>query len=259
MKNRPMKKRTILLAIVGCFIGIAVLDRITDQGFSGQAWGFWRHDRQIGEVLDLGNVSKLRVDGAASEITVTADPASPPAAKLTGERDGWGAFWQSGWSTRDCGQSGRMHVDNDTLVVEMSAPSRFLDWSDCSLRLTANLKPEAAVLIRQQAARITLKGNFSTVDVKADAGDFSLDGHAQTLDVAGAALRVQAWFRSIAHTETIALTGRMMDASLHFMVPTPISYLVEATASLIDSQLPNTPGAKPSITIRGEMVRTRID
>lgn len=114
-------------------------------------------------------------------------------------------------------------------------------------------------MIRQQAARITLTGNFSTVEVKADAGDFSLDGHAETLDVAGAALRVQAWFRSIAHTETITLAGRMMDASLHFMVPTPISYLVEATASLIDSKLRNTPGAKPAITIRGEMVRSRID
>jgi len=42
-------------------------------------------------------------------------------------------------------------------------------------------------------------------------------------------------------------------------VPTPVSYLVEAVASYVDSALPNTPGAKPSITLRGEMLRARIE
>ena len=48
-------------------------------------------------------------------------------------------------------------------------------------------------------------------------------------------------------------------ATLRFVQPTTISYLVEATASFVDSALPNTPGAKPSITIRGEMLRARIE
>jgi hypothetical protein len=33
---------------------------------------------------------------------------------------------------------------------------------------------------------------------------------------------------------------------------------VDAVASYVDSALPNTPGAKPDITIRGEMVHATI-
>lgn len=70
---------------------------------------------------------------------------------------------------------------------------------------------------------------------------------------------MQAFFKTISKDETILLSGRMMDATLRFLTPTSISYLVEATASYIDIALPNTPGAHPAITIRGEMVRARIE
>ena len=50
----------------------------------------------------------------------------------------------------------------------------------------------------------------------------------------------------------------MLDASIRFLVPTAISYGVDAVASYVDSALVNTPGAQPSITIRGEMVHATI-
>ncbi|BCH65343.1 hypothetical protein RvVAT039_25590 [Agrobacterium vitis] len=245
-----MKKRVIVLGIAVGLVCIAAMDR---------AMALWRHDVPIGAPLDLSAISKLRVDGAASLISVTTDPDTPLTATLTGERDGWGSLWQSGWHARDCSDSGRMHIDDDTLVVDVADMSRYFDWSDCTIKLNANLRPQSAVLIRQKAARIGLDGDFSTVNVRADAGDFTLDGHASTLDVSGAALRVQAFFKTISKDETILLSGRMMDATLRFITPTSISYLVEATASYIDSALPNTPGAHPAITIRGEMVRARIE
>ncbi|MBB4954530.1 hypothetical protein H4S14_003007 [Agrobacterium vitis] len=244
-----MKKRYIALGIFAAFITLSAVDG---------AVGYWHHGETISPPLDLSTVSKIRIDGAASMITVSTRKDKPLSAQLVGRRDGWGALWHSGWSSRDCPQSGTMRVEDDTLVVETSSLSRFFDWSDCTLELSANVRPGSAVLIRQQAARMTLSGDYSTVRVNADAGDFALDGHADTLDVSGAALRARAVFETVMNTETISFSGKMMDATLRFMVPTQISYLVEATASFIDSSLPNTPGAKPAITIRGEMVRATI-
>lgn len=146
-----MKKRVIVLGIAVGLVCIAAMDR---------AMALWRHDVPIGVPLDLSAISKLRVDGAASLISVTTDPGTPLTATLTGERDGWGSLWQSGWHARDCSDSGRMHIDNDTLVVDVADMSRYFDWSDCTIKLKANLRPQSAVLIRQKAARIGLDGDF---------------------------------------------------------------------------------------------------
>lgn len=244
-----MKKRTIILGIFAALVTLSAVDG---------AVALWSRGETIGDPVDLSTVSKIRVNGAASMVNISTSKDRPLTAQLIGRRDGWGALWHSGWSARDCPQSGTIKVDGDTLVVETSNLSRFFDWSDCTIELSANVRPGSAVIIRQQAARMTLSGDYSTVQVNADAGDFALDGHADTLDVAGAALRARAVFETVLNSEFINFSGKMMDASLHFMVPTTVSYLVEATASYIDSSLPNTPGAKPAITIRGEMVRATI-
>jgi hypothetical protein len=249
LESITMKKRTIILGIFAALITLSAVNGTV---------ALWNRGETIGPSLDLSTVSKIRINGAASMVTVSTQKDKPFTAQLIGRRDGWGSLWHSGWSSRDCPQNGTMQIDGDTLVVETSALSRFFDWSDCTIELSANLRPGSAVLIRQQAARMTLSGDYSTVQVNADAGDFSLDGHADTLDVSGAALRARAIFESVMHSEAISFSGKMMDVTLRFMVPTQISYLVEATASFIDSSLPNTPGAKPSVTIRGEMVRATI-
>ncbi|HBF31144.1 hypothetical protein [Rhizobium sp.] len=244
-----MKKRTLFLGIVAAFVTLSAVNG---------AVFYWNRGETISAPIDLSAVSKIRVNGAASMVTISTQKDKPFTGQMIGRRDGWGALWHSGWSARDCPQSGTMQVDGDTLVVETSGLSKFFDWSDCTLELSANVRPGSAVLIRQQAARMTLSGDYSTVQVNADAGDFALDGHADTLDISGAALRARAVFETVLNTETINLSGKMMDATLRFMSPTAVSYLVEATASYIDSSLPNTPGAKPAITIRGEMVRATI-
>lgn len=88
---------------------------------------------------------------------------------------------------------------------------------------------------------------------------FPFTGHAASVAVSGAALRARLAFERVLNTEEIRISGAMLDASLRFFVPTPISYGVEAVASYVDSALPNTPGAKPDIRIRGEMARVRIE
>jgi hypothetical protein len=115
------------------------------------------------------------------------------------------------------------------------------------------------VVIDQKAARARLAGVFSAIDIRSDAGDLSFEGHATDVSLSGAALRARLTYDRVMQDETIAIAGQMLDASVKFLVPTPVSYLVEAVASYVDSALPNTPGAKPAITIRGEMVRTRIE
>lgn len=244
-----MKKRTVLLGIFAALVTLSAVNG---------AVSLWGRGETISPPLDLSGVSKLRINGAASQVSISTQKDKPFSAQLIGRRDGWGALWRSGWSARDCPQNGTMQVEGDTLVVETSALSRFFDWSDCTVELSANMRPGSAVIIRQKAARVTLSGDYSTVQVNADAGDFALTGHADTLDVSGAALRASAIFETVMHSETIRFSGKMMDVTLRFLVPTQISYTVEATASFIDSSLPNTPGAKPAIAIRGEMVRATI-
>lgn len=248
-----MRKRTILLSILGGLVGLAIIDGSVQMIRASDA---------ISGPLDLTGVTRLTVTGAASDISISTRGGSKQEAVLSGTRHGWGALWRSGWFAGDCAGQARMTLDGDTLTVDMGDRGGFFgwnDWDDCTLTLAAGLAPEAMVSIRQNAARITLTGDFAVIDVDSDAGDFSFTGHAASVSVAGAALRARLAFERVLNTEEIRISGAMLDASLRFLVPTPISYGVEAVASYVDSALPNTPGAKPDIRIRGEMARVRIE
>lgn len=245
-----MKTRSILLSIAGTILALGVLDA---------AVAFVATRDSVAGPLDLSHVARIRVEGAASDIVITARADAPLVAEMKGERRGWGAVWHSGWFSGGCPAQGSMRIDGDTLIVDVGKAQRFFDWSDCMMELSANLKPEAAVVIDQKAARARLTGDFSVVDIRSDAGDFSFEGHATDVSISGAALRARLVYDRVMQNETIAIAGQMLDASLKFLVPTPVSYLVEAVASYVDSALPNTPGARPAINIRGEMVRTRIE
>ncbi|MDQ0454342.1 hypothetical protein [Rhizobium paknamense] len=245
-----MKKRHILLAGLAAIIALAAVDR---------AVAFRSSAMPLGGAVDLSGITGIRVTGQASRISLTTRADAPLTAQLSERREGWGSIWRSAWTGETCAAGVGMRREGGDLVVEMGDHSRLFDWSDCTLELTANLAPEAAVAIHQQAAEVALAGDFSTADIQANAGDVTVNGHVSHLSLSGAALRAAASFATIRHDETIALAGKMMDVTLRFLTPTPISYAVATTASFIDSRLPNTPGAKPAITIKGEMVRARIE
>eukprot|EP01032_Pedospumella_encystans_P031315 gene31315-35349_t len=246
---KTMRKRTILLSILGGLVGLAILDGSVQ---------LIRASEAISGPLDLTGVTRLEVTGSASDISISTRGDGTPEAILSGTRHGWGAIWRSGWFAGDCSGRARMARHGDTLSVDMGERGGFFgwnDWEDCTLTLEAQLPPEASVSIRQNAARMHLAGDFSRIDVDSDAGDFAFTGHAASIAVSGAALRARLAFQRVKNTEEIRISGQMLDATVRFLTPTPISYGVEAVASYVDSALPNTPGAKPQIRIRGEMAR----
>lgn len=247
-----MRKRTIILSILGGLVGLAIIDGSVQMIRASDA---------ISGPVDLTGVTRLSVMGAASDISISTRGNGAREAVLSGTRHGWGAIWRSGWFAGDCTGQARMTRDGDTLSVDMGDRGGFFgwnDWDDCTLTLTATLAPEAMVSIRQNAARMRLDGDFSVIEVDSDAGDFALAGHATRVAIEGAALRAKLTFDTVMNNEAVLVSGKMLDASIRFLVPTAISYGVEAVASYVDSTLANTPGAQPSITIRGEMVHATI-
>lgn len=248
-----MRKRTIILSILGGIVGLAIIDGSVQ---------LIRADEAISGPIDLAGVTRLEVSGTASDISISTRGTDTRQALLSGTRHGWGALFRSAWFASDCAGQGRMMRDGATLRVDMGDRGGFFgwnDWDDCTLTLEVTLPPEAAVSITQNAARMRLDGDFSDVEVESDAGDFALVGHATRVAIEGQALRAQLAFERVLNTEEIRIAGTMLDASVRFLVPTHVSYAVEAVASYVDSALPNTPGAKPEILIKGEMARVRIE
>lgn len=249
MTIRLTTTQTVLLSLTAVTIALVAIGQ-------GNLW--WNTRLIPASTLDVSEVSSLRITGDASLVDITTDAKAPQTATLSSRNSGWGAVWQSGWFSGGCGSPGRMHIEATTLIVEVGSQSAWFDLSDCTTELVANLRPETAIVIDQKASRTRLAGDFSTVTINSDAGDVVLEGHATDISISGQALRARLAFEHVMQDETIALAGKMMSATLQFIQPTPISYLVEATASYIDSALPNTPGARPEIRIKGEMVHTTI-
>ncbi|NDV87716.1 hypothetical protein GTW51_13500 [Aurantimonas aggregata] len=207
--------------------------------------------------LDVSSVTAIAVTGDASVIDLKTAPDGPFVATLAGRRTGWFARWYSSWSTADCRPSSRMRLDGTTLVVDVTSSSWF-DLSDCTVELIATVRPQASVSVAQAASQVKLTGDFSTVTLDNEAADFALDGHAAEIALKSKALRSHLTFDKTRQSETVSIDAEALDVDLAFVAGTAISYTVTAAASMVDSALANTPGAKPAIDIRGQFVRASI-
>ncbi|MER8378487.1 hypothetical protein NKJ36_15740 [Mesorhizobium sp. M0142] len=212
---------------------------------------------EASKTLDLVGVSAVVITGEASSVKLTTSSAAPYHATISGRREGWFASWYSSWFASDCRSASDMKLVASTLRIDV-APSSWLDPSDCVVEINANIQPESSVSIDQAALQANMAGNFSTIAIAGKAADVSLDGHASSIDLKGEALKVNLFYGSIRQDENIAIAGKALEATLSFGQQVPISYSVTALASFVDSSLPNTAGAKPSIVIKGDFVRATI-
>lgn len=207
--------------------------------------------------LDLSSVTAIRITGEAGAIALTTVESEGLGARLSARRSGWFANWTSSWFYDDCRTASHMAIEGTTLTVDMRATS-WLDPSECQVELTANLRKGIAVAIDQMASQVRLKGDFAALSLNAKAADLTFEGHAGSLDLRGEAMRSHLTFARTDGNETIAIHARSLDTRLAFAPGTKISYTVKATAALVDSALPDTPGAEPRIAITGDYVRTTI-
>ncbi|MFJ7353639.1 hypothetical protein ACIQWS_05665 [Phyllobacterium sp. NPDC097923] len=207
--------------------------------------------------LDIAAVNSVTITGEASHIVFTAGDGAPYQARVTSTRSGWFSGWYSSWFADQCATRTTMEVRERTLRIHVvNAP--LLSLSDCEVLIRASLPAGSDVSIEQAALQARLTGDYGAVRIKGHAADFALDGHAASLDISGDAVRSDLRFARVSNSETIRLDSRALDASFSFGKDVPISYTVDAKASLVDSKRDSTPGAKPAISIRSDYARVTI-
>ncbi|UDF29607.1 UNVERIFIED_ORG: hypothetical protein LHK14_19165 [Roseateles sp. XES5] len=207
--------------------------------------------------LNLSSVTAVTITGEASSIALTTTEDEPYQATLGGVRSGWFAKWYSSWFYTDCRTSSRMRIENTTLHVDAGSVS-WLEPSDCKVEFKANVRKGTSISIEQAASQVSLAGDFSMVSLDNKAADVTLNGYAESIELRGDAIRSHLTYRQTRNSETIEITGRALDTYLGFVSGTQISYKVDAVAAMVDSSLPNTTDAKPSVTIKGQYVRATI-
>lgn len=121
-----------------------------------------------------------------------------------------------------------------------------------------NLPRNSDVTIDQPAFKADFQGQFATVSMNTRAADITLQGTARSVKIRGDAFRTQLRFEDDSKPERIDIAGRALDTSISFPNGTKISYQILSKASLLDTKLPNTTGAKPEILISGDYARTEI-
>lgn len=212
---------------------------------------------QVKPPLDIGAINSVAITGEASRIVFTAGDGAPYQARITATRSGWFSGWYSSWFADQCATRTTMEVRERTLHIHVvNAP--LLSLSDCEVLIRASLPADSDVSIEQAALQARLTGDYGVVHIKGHAADFALDGHAASLDISGDAVRSDLRFARVSSSETIRLDSRALDASFSFGKDVPISYAVDAKASLVDSKRDSTPGAKPAISIKSDYARVTI-
>ncbi|MHC1549562.1 hypothetical protein [Phyllobacterium sp. K27] len=207
--------------------------------------------------LDVTAIKQVIITGENSRVDFTTLDTSPYAAIITGTRTSWLASWYSSWFSNRCDTKTTTEIKDQTLTIDVTE-TPLLSVSDCEVRIIVNLPKGADINIEQHALLARLTGEYRSIRIRGNAADFSLVGYASSFDIKGDAVRSDVRFDRSSNNETIRLESRALDATFSFLKDTPISYAVDAKASLIDSKLANTPDAKPSINITSDYVRATI-
>jgi hypothetical protein len=210
-----------------------------------------------GEVLDISAVRTIVVSGDASDIRITTKPGEPYRAETRGRRGGWFSSWYSSWLFDSCRDRSQMHIAGTTLRVEVTQTS-WMDLSDCTPVVFANVPSGSAVRVDQQTVKARFEGDFARLGISSKAADIALEGHASTVDILGAAVRARLNYDAIRRDERIDITAQSLEAELGFGRDVPVEYTVTAKAALVDSPSPSVSGARPLVTIKGDYVHARI-
>lgn len=205
--------------------------------------------------LDLSRVTAVRITGGASRITLETAPGGPYAASVGDRHRSWLSFWYSGWFFDGCRNTGSLRLAGTTLVVEVP-PQPWLSLADCRVAVRARLPEGIAVAIAQDASDARLSGRFSAVTLDNGAADIALRGTAGEVRLGATAMRARLDFGG--PVGRVAIAAQSLDAELSFVPGTEVSYEVRALAALVDSALPDTPGAATAIAISGDYVLARI-
>jgi hypothetical protein len=206
--------------------------------------------------LDVSGVTHVNVTGDASRVSFTTAEGEPNLARLASHPSGWPLRWLTGWFLKDCRTASDMSVSGTTLTIRVS-PAPLTEFADCTVSVEANLPVGGDIAIDQTATKASFQGDFGTILLKGTAADVDLRGHATSVVSHADAMRVKIHFTSAGKDESISLTSKALDADLSFG-GRAVSYRIDATASMVDTTLANTPGAKPSIDIKADFARTKI-
>ncbi|PLP59168.1 hypothetical protein CYK37_11865 [Mesorhizobium loti] len=217
--------------------------------------GIWLSSSTYADVpeqnLDVSGVTAVSITGDASSIHFTTLASTAYRASIVSRRSGWFSFFS------ECRNGGELRVDNGTLYIDV-APSSWMDSSECTVEINANLPSGNSISINQSALLAKLDGDFSSITIASKAGDLSFEGHASNVSVKGEAIKARLVFDRVDRDENIDFDARALDVYLVIGHGAPISYTVAAIASFIDSSLANIPDSKPSINIKGSYVRATI-
>ncbi len=205
------------------------------------------------KTVETAAVQTVRISGDASLIQLTTQDNQPLQAEMRAMPSGW----LSGWFYNQCTAKGDMIVSGETLLIK-AHNNDWHDLSDCTTHLRINLPRNVMVSIDQPAFKAEMNGQFADLNIETRAADISLSGTAHKVKIRGDALQTFLKFDEKAQPEIIDIAGRALDTTLHFPQGSAVSYRIHSRASLLDSRLPNTKGAKPEIVISGDYTRTVI-
>jgi len=207
------------------------------------------------KALDLPNdLAKVRIDSPAGEVTLTTATDEPYRATIAARERG---SKSSESYLAACQALVSAKVQGNALIIEVASPASS-DLNDCSYEIVANIPAKADVSIKQHGLQASLNGEFNSVNTDTDAVKLLFEGHATDLAMKSQAVDADISFTQVNHDETIDIDSKALSATLDFGDAKPISYSVDGVASWVDSQLPNTPGAKPSIRLKAMSVRATI-
>ncbi len=207
--------------------------------------------------LNANNITAVEITGDASRLELSTKDTEPFSATTNSIATGWFSRWYSSWFSGSCESGTTMNLVDRTLSISV-ASTPWLSNSECEVSIRANVPKNTNIGIRQNALLAKLTGDFGAIHISSNAADVSLEGYASGLDVSGNAIKTDVRYERSNQDETIRLNSNALDAYFSFGADTPISYTVNAMASFIDSKRHNTPGAKPSLDIRGAFVRATI-
>lgn len=198
------------------------------------------------QLMDLNGVTDVRLAGADTRVSFTADPALPTGVTVV---DHGGA---------NCTMTATMTRDGETMLIALDLQQGGLGFgffNRCESNVSVNLVPGTNLNIALDKVVAQIDGAYGAVNVQSDEAVINFDGQAGQMNVDGDKVVANVVMNNVEATNLVRLVASKLVVDLGFAANAQLSYQINAGVALFNRGISEAVNAATKIEISSDVLK----
>lgn len=198
------------------------------------------------QLMDMNGIAKVRVAGADTRVTFTADPALPTGVTVLDH------------GGKNCQMTATMTREGDAMLISFDLQQTgfgFGFFGKCDPNVAVNLAVGTNLDIALQKVVAQINGQYASLNVETNDAVINFDGQANHVNVDGEKVVATVVLNNSETTDLVRINAPKLVVDLGFAANASVAYQINAAVSLFNRGIAEASNAKTRIEISSDVLK----